>query len=137
MKTTLTTIIILLIFATPTSAGPKEDEFFKWLADKSNRSEVYYLRQNTVFFNTREKAIKILNRIMSRGGNYTCRQVKRWGANSCLQSWTLGRVVETVPGSDFVKMQYRYPYASGVVGSGWVYTGQIQKADDYKKSLLK
>lgn len=138
MKKFITAIILATIIITisTATAGQKETEYFEWIADKSNKEQVYFIPTNTIICKSKEKCRMILNRILSEGGHYDSLTVKRRGG-MCLKGWSLGRIIETVHGSSFVKIQYQVPYADKIVSNGWVYIGQIETMESYKKGLIR
>ena len=117
----------------------RDNEYLEW---RKNPINAYYVAKHTIIgrHGAKEKYIRVYNSILSKGGIFNVRKVRAMGGLYVTEGWTIARIIERVPGSNVVKIQYRDPYNSmnnfgSCIREGWIIDGSLPLLEEYKKSL--
>lgn len=112
-------------------------KYREWLNDPiAQKTEAYFVPKNTIIGKSREQYIKVYNYTLAQGGIFNIQKVRskgRFNGVIVTQGWTIARIIERVPGSNVVKIEYQRPFLDVVI-DGWVLDGALPLWEEYRQS---
>lgn len=121
------------------------EDFFEWLktVSRENTRGAVFLPNRSIKCNTREKFVKLWNRLVQNNGSWTESLVKQAYNCSLLYGSKIGRIVVYEPDTQMVEVEYgitiRYPDSEPqkVKKKAWTHLNIISTLEEYYANQIQ